>query len=86
MSGEENELNRTQYESAIRKREYKHLLDVGGAAMENIEANSVADNFATLKDLLIKSNELSDQGTLMDRVGQTAEVVLDAQVNVRPTI
>lgn len=78
MSGED--LNTSQIQSAVRKREYKNLLEIGGQAADNVDSNSVVENLSVLKDLLIKSNELVGQGNLTDRVGQSAEVVLDAQV------
>lgn len=80
MSEEAVDLNTSQFQSAVRKKEYKHLLEVGGQAAENVDTNSVVDNLQALKKLLIKSNELIGQGTLTDRIGQSAEVVLDAQV------
>ncbi|XP_055317108.1 EP300-interacting inhibitor of differentiation 3-like [Sitodiplosis mosellana] len=79
MSGE-SDLNSSLLQSAVRKREYKHLLELGGQAAENVDNKSVADNLTTLKDLLTRSNELAGQGSLSDRIGQSAEVVLDAQV------
>lgn len=83
MSDENSELNTSQLQSAVRKKEYKHLLEIGGQTAEDVDNNSVVDNFIALKDLLVKSNELITQGSLTDRIGQSAEVVLDAQVNVR---
>ncbi|XP_055307744.1 EP300-interacting inhibitor of differentiation 3-like isoform X2 [Sitodiplosis mosellana] len=79
MSGE-NDLNSSLLQSAVRKREYKHLLELGGQAAENLDNKSIADNLTTLKDLLTRSNELAGQGSLSDRIGQSAEVVLDAQI------
>lgn len=79
MSGED--LNASLRESAIRKIEYKHLLEVGGQAAENVETNSIYENLSALKTLLTKSNELVSQGKVTDRAGQSSEVVLDAQVN-----
>lgn len=76
----ENDLNTSLFQSAVRKREYKHLLEIGGQAAENVDMNSVADNLIALKDLLTRSNELIGQGRIDDRIGQSAEVVLDAQV------
>lgn len=81
MSGDD--LNSSQIQSAVRKREYKHLLEIGGHAAENVDSNSVVDNLSALKNLLIKSNALVEQGNLTDRVGQSAEVVLDAQVKLQ---
>lgn len=80
MSRDGSDLNQSLLQSAVRKKEYKHLLELGGQAAENVDLNSVADNLIALKDLLTKSNELIGQGVLTDRVGQSAEVVLDAQV------
>lgn len=80
MSGDGVDLNSSQLQSAVRKREYKNLLDLGGQTAENVDNNSVADNLLALRDLLIKSNALAQQGTVSDRIGQSAEVVLDAQV------
>lgn len=76
----ENDLNTSLFQSAVRKREYKHLLEIGGQAAENVDMHSVADNLIALKDLLTRSNELIGQGRIDDRIGQSAEVVLDAQV------
>lgn len=81
MSDGESDLNTSLKQSAVRKREYKHLLDQGGQFAENVDNNSVADNLNALKGLLVKSNELISQGNLRDRIGQSAEVVLDAQVS-----
>lgn len=82
MSGDSNDSNNSYLQSAVRKKEYKHLLEIGGETAENVDNNSVVDNFIALKDLITKSNALIGQGTLSDRIGQSAEVVLDAQVNV----
>lgn len=82
MSDENSELNSSVLQSAVRKKEYKHLLEVGALTAENIDNTSVVDNLIALKDLLVKSNELIGQGSLTDRIGQSAEVVLDAQVNL----
>lgn len=80
MSGDGADLNSSHLQSAYRKREYKNLLEIGGQTAENVDNNSIADNLIALKDLLLRSNELVGQGTLSDRIGQSAEVVLDAQV------
>lgn len=82
MSQQESDLNTSMKQSAVRKREYKNLLEIGGQFAENADNNSVADNLNALKGLLVKSNELAGQGTLKDRIGQSAEVVLDAQVSL----
>lgn len=76
----ESDLNTSLFQSAVRKREYKHLLEIGGQAAENVDNQSVADNLIALKDILTRSNELIGQGQVYDRIGQSAEVVLDAQV------
>lgn len=81
MSGDD--LNSSIIQSALRKREYKQLLEIGGRTAENCDTNSVVENLSALKQLLVKSNELIGQGDLADRVGQSAEVVLDAQVSDR---
>lgn len=81
MSSEDCDLNNSLVQSAARKKEYKQLLEAGGQTAENVDNISVVDNFLALRDLLIKANDLVGQGTLTDRVGQSAEVVLDAQVN-----
>lgn len=81
MSDENSELNTSVLQSAVRKKEYKHLLEIGGQTAENVDNISTVDNFIALRDLLMKSNELIGQGTLTDRIGQSAEVVLDAQVH-----
>lgn len=78
MSGDD--LNNSLIQSALRRREYKQLLEIGGRTAENCDTNSVVENLSALKQLLVKSNELIGQGDLADRVGQSAEVVLDAQV------
>lgn len=80
MSGDGVDLNSSHLQSALRKREYKNLLEIGGQTAENADNNSVADNLIALRDLLTKTNELAGQGTILDRIGQSAEVVLDAQV------
>lgn len=82
MSGGDD-LNSSLIQSALRKREYKQLLELGGHTAENCDTNSVVENLSALKQLLVKSNELLGQGDLADRVGQSAEVVLDAQVSDR---
>lgn len=79
--GNDSDLNSSLLQSAVRKKEYKSLLEIGGHAAENVDNYSVADNLIALKDLLTKSNELNGQGVLTDRIGQSAEVVLDAQVS-----
>lgn len=81
MSGGGVDLNSSHVQSAYRKREYKNLLEIGGQTAENVDNNSVADNLTALRDLMLKSNQLVAQGTLLDRIGQSAEVVLDAQVH-----
>lgn len=80
MSGDGVDLNSSHLQSAVRKREYKNLLEIGGQTAENVDNNSVADNLIALKELLLRSNELAGQGSIADRIGQSAEVVLDAQV------
>lgn len=50
MSGESN-LNSSLLQSAVRKREYKNLLEIGGQAAENVDNKSVADNLNTLKGI-----------------------------------
>lgn len=80
MSGDGVDLNSSHLQSAVRKREYKNLLEIGGQTAENVDNNSVADNLIALKELLTRSNALAEQGTISDRIGQSAEVVLDAQV------
>lgn len=66
--------------SEVRKQKYKYLLDVGARAMENSENSSVAENLEVLTDLVMQSTELITSGKIDDRVGQSSEVVLDAQV------
>lgn len=79
-TGNRNSLNTSLSESDQRKQKYKDLLDIGGEAAKNQENNSVVDNLEVLTNLIIKSNDLLNQGTIRDRVGQSSEVVLDAQV------
>lgn len=81
MSSEDSELNNSLVQSATRKKEYKQILEAGSHTAENVDNISVVDNFIALRDLLTKANDLIGQGNLTDRVGQSAEVVLDAQVN-----
>lgn len=81
--GEQVDLNSSLVQSAARKKEYKQLLEIGGQVAENVDNNSVADNLMALTDLLRKSNVLNAQGKLTDRIGQSAEVVLDAQVSLK---
>lgn len=81
MSGDGVDLNSSHLQSARRKQEYKNLLEIGGQTAENVDNNSVADNLIALRELLAKSNDLAQQGTIADRIGQSAEVVLDAQVS-----
>lgn len=82
MSDNEVDLNSSALQCALRKREYKNLLDIGGRTAENVENNSIADNLIALKDVLSKANALVNQGKLLDRIGQSSEVVLDAQVTI----
>lgn len=65
--------------SEARKQKYKQLLDIGARAMENSENSSVAENLDVLTDLVLQSTELINSGNIDDRVGQSSEVVLDAQ-------
>lgn len=81
---EQEDLNISFKESAIRKEQYKQLLEKGGRAIEEHETKSLAENISSLLELVRKSDELIKQGKVSDRVGQTAEVVLDAQVNKVP--
>lgn len=81
LNESEEDLNSSILQCAVRKKEYKQLLEIGGHAAENVENNSVVDNLIALKDLLTKSNQLVEQGAITDRIGQSAEVVLDAQVS-----
>lgn len=66
--------------SAIRKEKYKKLLDQGGQVAEESDANTIIHNLAMVTSLVKASNELVQEGKTVDRLGQTAEVVLDAQV------
>lgn len=72
--------NRTLSESAIRKEKYKKLLDEGHRATEDCESSSIIENIEAISNMAIKSNALATEGNISDRVGQTAELVLDAQV------
>lgn len=74
---------KAKLESDARKQEYKHLLDVGARAMENTENSSIAANLEALTDLVCKSDVLIGTGSIEDRVGQSSEVVLDAQVSAK---
>lgn len=67
-------------ESEARKTEYKKLIEAGAQAMQAAENSSLATNIDVLTDLVERSNELITKGTVEDRVGQSSEVVLDAQV------
>lgn len=71
---------KTKLESEARKTEYKKLLVKGTEAMEANENSSVATNLEVLTELVETSNDLLSKGTIDDRVGQSSEVVLDAQV------
>lgn len=76
-----DDANSSFTQSAARKKEYKHLLEVGGEAANNVDNKTIAENFIALRDLVTESNKLARQGQLADRIGQSAEVVLDAQVS-----
>lgn len=79
-TGNRNSLNTSLSESDQRKQKYKDLLEIGGESVKNQENKSVVDNLEVLTNLIIKSNDLLNQGTIRDRVGQSSEVVLDVQV------
>lgn len=66
--------------SEDRKLKYRNLLDVGARAVENSENSSVSENLDVLTDLVLQSTELIKSGKIEDRVGQSSEMVLDAQV------
>lgn len=66
--------------SNIRKIKYKKILDQAAEIAENNEAESVLENLHKVKCLLKASNKLMEEGNIEDRLGQTSEVVLDAQV------
>lgn len=66
--------------SAVRKEKYKKLLEQGGQVAEESDANTIIHNLAMVTSLVKASNELVQEGKTVDRLGQTAEVVLDAQV------
>lgn len=72
--------NRTLVESAIRKEKYKKILDLGTRAADECDSNSVVQNIENLSRMVIESNQLICEGNMSDRIGQTAEVVLDVQV------
>lgn len=76
---------KAKLESEARKHEYKQLLEIGSRAMENSENNTIAENMEMLTDLVCKSDQLIATGSIEDRVGQSSEVVLDAQVSPKPS-
>lgn len=73
-------LNKLRHESALRKERYKQILDHADQVLEGHGANTVIENVKLSNELLRASNQLEEEGLQEDRVGQTAEVVLDAQV------
>lgn len=70
----------SRHASAIRKEKYKKILEQGGQVAEESDANTIIHNLAMVTSLVKASNELVQEGKTVDRLGQTAEVVLDAQV------
>lgn len=82
MSDDEESFNQSFFECEIRKQKYKELLDYGREAAEKVEISSFVDNINIFTELVIESNKLCEQANLgqANRVGQSGEVVLDAQV------
>lgn len=76
------ELNQPIIESAIRKEKYKRILDRGGRVVEECDSNTILENISLLTDLVSESNSLMSEGRVSDRLGHTAEVVLDIQVRL----
>lgn len=68
-------------ESIKRKSALKKIIDEGGRLAEVADNCSVIQNLANITRLMNDANEVAKQGKLSDRIGQNAEVVLDAQVN-----
>lgn len=73
--------NQTFVESELRKQRYKELLDMGSEVIGTVDTNSITENIEALTHLVLQSNELINEGETIDRIGRSAEIVLDAQVN-----
>lgn len=69
--------NRTRQ---VRKERYKRLLDDGSAIGESAETGDVFRTLNNLQDILQQSNTLVSDGDFRERMEDTSEVVLDAQV------
>lgn len=72
--------NRAAIESKVRKDKYKKILERGAKAAEECDTNTLVQNIQQLSDMILESNQLLLEGALSDRVGQSAEVLLDIQV------
>lgn len=66
--------------SSLRKAKLKSLIDKGGKLAEEADSRTVIQNLISVTRLIEESNVVAASGKLSDRIGQTSEVVLDAQV------
>lgn len=72
----------SKVDSDKRKIEYKRLLEIGAQAVQNNENTSAIDSIELCYNLIEKSNDLLNSGSIDDRIGKSSELVLDAQVNI----
>lgn len=72
--------------SCVRKEKYKQILEQGSRIAEESDAHTVISNLEMVTDLIKASNALIAEGKTSDRIGNTSEVVLDAQVNISDQI
>lgn len=64
----------------LRKERYKQLLDDGCVIGENAETADVISTLRNVQHILLQSDKIVADGDLKDRVDNTSEVVMDAQV------
>lgn len=76
-AGSKEGLHRTRQ---VRKMRYKRLLDDGSLIGESAESDDVFKTLQTLQGILQQSNSLVTTGDLRERIEDTSEMVLDAQV------
>ncbi|XP_055843393.1 EP300-interacting inhibitor of differentiation 3 [Episyrphus balteatus] len=73
------DLNSTQGPTD-RKIRLKNLLDKGSAIGGNVESEGTVDTISAIKNIIVESDEIIDEGNVGDRAEHTTEVVMDAQL------
>jgi DNA-binding transcriptional regulator YhcF (GntR family) len=75
-----SETNNSRKQSAIRRTKYKELLEFGSTVESTAENDGAINTLKRISKIVKKSDELNAEGRYQDRVENTTEVVMDAQV------